>query len=133
MSIIKGLPEKMKSLAVLKYHCLRIQSDDLTKHEKDAQHVEDTVQKGFEELFASKKTRAERKKEIIKLKKQKRQGAKEERSMTKKELVVYQTLEKLDEKLFGLLVPQAGNFLPDFFEMVRLMVSIHNPVAFDKC
>ena len=30
-------------------------------------------------------------------------------------------LQMLDNKLFGLIVPESGNFLPDFYSMLKLM------------
>lgn len=42
--------------------------------------------------------------------------------MGKKERAVRDTLEELDNKLYGLIIPKSGNFIPDFFNMIKLMV-----------
>jgi len=108
---------------MLKYHLLRIQNDDLSKMSKDPEYIETITAKGFEELFLSKKTRSARKRESrSRSRKNRKKNKKEELDIDIKEMAVKSTLEQLDHKLYGLIIPKAGDLLPKFFDMIKLMV-----------
>ncbi|CAI2370291.1 unnamed protein product [Moneuplotes crassus] len=124
LEIIDELPPKMKNLAVLKYHLLRIKNDDLLQFDRDKEYVDKTVQKGFEEIFATRKTKSSIRNSSSRQRNRKKQEYNFQIKLNEKQVIVHATLKRLDEKLYGLLVPQAGNFMPSFFEMIRLMVSI---------
>lgn len=119
LDITNELPTDLKRLALLKFYIQKIYSDDIKKIERNKDFIDNLINKGFEDIFKSKKTRSAKKR-----KREKDEDIDEDKeSIGKKELAVKLTLEELDKKLYGLIVPKSGNFIPDFFDMIRLMVS----------
>jgi hypothetical protein len=113
----------MSKMAVLKYHLVHLQSDDLLRLEKDTSLVDTMVKDGFEELFSSAKPRKLKNEKV-----KKKFKAESKRSIPRvngdleKEIgVLEETIEEIDKKLYGLIVPKGGDFLPDFFDMIKLM------------
>ena len=60
-----------------------------------------------------------RKRSKVKKKKQEELANKVE--LSPQEIAVNFALQELNQKLYGLIVPKSGNFLPDFFDMLKLM------------
>jgi len=133
MSIIKELPKNMIKMAILKYYVLKIFSDDIRSVERDSQFIDTKVKEGFERLFSASKTK---KKPQRNERPSRRRLKVETKKLVSKESEVDDSKDKdsddsiidqLDKKLYGLIVPRAGNFLPDFFEMIKLMTML-NPI-----
>lgn len=117
----------MRKMAMLKFYVLRIQNDDLIKISRDTELIDKIISQGFEELFANKKTKPQKIKhdkpsrKRSKSKKKKINDVNTENDLDERDIAVNATLEALNIKLYGLIVPKAGNFLPDFFDMIKLM------------
>jgi hypothetical protein len=130
MIIINDLPQDMRKMAMLKFYVLRIQNDDLIKISRDSELIDKIIYQGFEEIFVNKKVKTQKTKNDKPTKKKlkskkKKQDEDEDKNaeydQDKREIAVNSTIEELNLKLYGLIVPMAGNFLPDFFDMIKLM------------
>lgn len=128
--IINDLPRSLKTLAMFKFYIWKLQNDDLTKFKRDPEIVDRIVSAGFEDLFSVKKNKNVAKPKAVKATKN-RAGSKNSKKrieikesdegLSKEEKAVKETMDALNVKLYGLIVPKAGNFLPDFFDMIKLM------------
>ena len=82
---------------------------------------------GFTEMMKVKKpskAKAKPEKPVRKRNKSKSKRAEEQKPISKEDrikLAVDYTFENFDKKLYGLVVPESCNFLPDFLSMVKLM------------
>jgi hypothetical protein len=128
MIIINDLPEDMRKMAMLKFYVLRIQNDDLIKISRDSEFIDKIIYQGFEEIFVNKKVKTQKikseksnKKKLKSKKKKQDEDKNAEYDQDKRDIAVNSTIEELNIKLYGLIVPMAGNFLPDFFDMIKLM------------
>lgn len=119
----------MKELAMLKCNVLRIQNDDLLKLQRNTETIDKIITQGFDEMFNNKRTkphkpkseRSSRSRKHRSRKKKQEEKENEDEELTPKEIAVNYALEEINNKLFGLIAPKAGNFLPDFFDMIKLM------------
>lgn len=119
----------MRDLAMLKYYVLRIQNDDLLKLRRNKEIIDNIISQGFDEMFNSKKVkvhkpkseRGSRSRRHRSRKKKQEEKENEDEELTPKEIAVNYALEEINNKLYGLIAPKAGNFLPDFFDMLKLM------------
>lgn len=111
---------------MLKYHILRIHNDDLLKLFKDEEYIDKIISQGFDDIFNTKKknrkhsARSKSVRRKVRHKKAKNEEEDFERQNSKEQIIA-NTLEMIDKKLYGLIVPLSGNFLPEFFDMLKLM------------
>lgn len=118
----------MKYYALLKYYLLRIKNDDLNKFHKDQTYLDSIISSGFDEILCSKVIKPIKNKNDIKDKRKRSKNRKkkadeknEETPEYKIETALNYAIERLSIKLYGLIVPVSGDFLPDFFDMIKLM------------
>lgn len=123
LQIISELPSKMHRMAILKSRLVHLQSDDLLRLERDSSLVDTMVKNGFEELFSNAKPK---KLKNEKVRRKPRPESKKgiprvNEDLEKEKVCLKETIEEIDKKLYGLIVPKSGDFLPEFFDMIKLM------------